>query len=51
MPPMRITSRGFATATGGLVSAVVLVGCSSNSTQPTVLPSLQTTTPAAATSA
>jgi hypothetical protein len=51
MPPMRITSRGFATATGGLVSAVVLVGCSSNSTKPTVLPSLQTTTPAAATSA
>jgi hypothetical protein len=43
MRPMRITSRGFAAVTGGLVSAVVLAGCSSNSTKPTVLPSLQTT--------
>ncbi|MDX6207009.1 MAG: hypothetical protein QOF39_3066, partial [Frankiales bacterium] len=43
MPPMRITSRGFAAATVGLVSAVVLAGCSSNSTKPTVLPSLQPT--------
>ncbi len=40
---MRITSRGFAAVTVGLVSAVVLAGCSSNSTKPTVLPSLQTT--------
>ena len=51
MPPMRITSRGLAAATVGLVSAVVLAGCSSNSTKPTVLPSLPTTpavtTPAA----
>ncbi|MDX6255683.1 MAG: hypothetical protein QOJ11_2017 [Frankiales bacterium] len=46
MPPMRITSRGLAAATVGLVSAVVLAGCSSNSTKPTVLPSLQTTSTA-----
>jgi hypothetical protein len=46
MPPMRITSRGFAAVTVGLVSAVVLAGCSSNSTKPTVLPSLQTTSTA-----
>lgn len=41
---MRITSRGLAAVTVGLVTAVVLAGCSSDSTKPTVLPSLQTTT-------
>jgi hypothetical protein len=40
---MRIASRGLTAVTVGLVSAVVLASCSSNSNKPTVLPSLQTT--------
>ena len=43
---MRITSRGFTAVTVGLVSAVLLVGCSSNSTKPTVLPTLTTSSAA-----
>jgi hypothetical protein len=50
MPPMRITSRGLVAVTVGLVSAVVLAGCSGNSSSPTVLPALTTSaTPAATT--
>jgi hypothetical protein len=46
---MRITLRGFAAATVGLVSAVGLAGCSGNSTKPTVLPTLPKTTTASPT--
>src|SRR3954451_11547849 len=43
---MRITSRGPAAVTVGLVSAVLLMGCGSNSDKPTVLPTLPTSSAA-----
>lgn len=48
---MRITSRGFTAVTVGLVSAVLLVGCSSDSTKPTVLPPLTSSSAAPTTPA
>ena len=51
MPPMRIASRDLQVVSVGLVSAVLLAGCSGNSSKPTVLPALTTSAaaPAAAT--
>jgi hypothetical protein len=48
---MRITSRGFTAVTVGLVSAVLLAGCSGDSTKPTVLPTLPSSSAAPTTTA